>query len=487
MMPQFRNQIWGNILQPKGLFCSIGGAEYGWEQLKDFVSFHFEGFKHSNNKRIGIVIRNDFETYAAIVTCWMSGKGYVPLQPKYPNQRLWDIIESSGIQEVYDSKASEFSHLYSLKSVEKQNSAFEFKETLDSVNVQDDAYVLFTSGTTGKPKGVPISWGNLQSFLDGFFELGYELNSTDRFLQMFELTFDLSVMSFTVPSVLGGSFHTLDQTLIKPLALYDTLESQNISFALMVPSAVEMLAPYADDIELPHLKVTQFCGEAFRVNQFSVWKKCVPQSQIDNVYGPTEATIYCSRYTAHHPKNDIDLLHQNGVICIGEPMKKVKFMINEDQELCLGGSQTTLGYLNATPEQASRFFESQDGIWYYKSGDIGVEQEGMYFCHGRMDDQVKIQGYRVELSELEFAGSQVFMNCTCKAAAIAQDTGSELHLFVLDADAQYGNTSIEEKRKMLNNLLPEYMSVKEIHLKAEFPLNDNGKIDKKKLIASLNN
>ncbi len=343
-MAQFRNQIWNNILQPQGLFCSIGGVDYSWKQLQEFVAHHIENFQRQPNSRLGVVIRNDFETYAAIITCWMSGKGYVPLQPNYPNQRLSDIIESSQIEQVYDSHGGNLGENFQLVSIKKQLVESHLNGSLTLVNDSSDAYVLFTSGTTGKPKGVPISWRNLQSFLDGFFELSYMLDSSDRFLQMFELTFDLSVMSFTVPALLGGSFHTLNQSLIKPLALYDTLESQDISFALMVPSAVEMLAPYADDIELPHLKVTQFCGEAFRINQLAVWKSCVPHCQIDNVYGPTEATIYCSRYTAHHPTIDRELLHQNGVVCIGEPMKTVQFIINEDQELCLGGLQTTRGY-----------------------------------------------------------------------------------------------------------------------------------------------
>lgn len=483
-MAQFRNQIWANIIKPNGLFCSIAGIEYQWLDLNQFAENHLLSFKEEENSLIGVVIRNDFETYAALLLCWMSGKGYVPIQPNYPNQRIKDILETSEITSVFDSKDAVFAAEYGLKHINSYVQPTPLSSEISSVSLDSNAYVLFTSGTTGKPKGVPISWRNLQAFIDGFFELGYSLGRSDRFLQMFELTFDLSVMSFSIPSIIGASFHALDPSMIKPLALYDALDSQNISFALMVPSAVEMLAPYADDIELPHLKVTQFCGEAFRLNQFNIWKNCVPHSQIDNVYGPTEATIYCSRYTAHHPNENIKLLHQNGVVCIGIPMKTVKFHIDDNQELCLGGHQTTHGYLNATPEQTEKFFHLDD-VYFYKSGDIAVFEGNNYFCHGRMDDQVKIQGYRIELSELEFAGSKVFENCTCKAVALSQDSGSELHLFVLNTEGNFHENESETYRKSLNALLPDYMAVKAIHLKSNFPLNDNGKIDKKQLIKSI--
>ncbi len=450
-------------------WCFIHGKHHSYADLSVFIGAHQSEISQSA-KPIGVVIRNDFETYAALITCWISGKAYVPLNPEYPKERLKDIIEASNIQQIFDSKGTgliAFPELLLVKKHPTPNSDWK----LFTPQSSDWAYILFTSGTTGKPKGVPIGFGNLEAFFDGFFALGYDLNSQDRFLNMFELSFDLSVMSFGVPSILGASFYVPQQNLVKPLALYDALESNDITFALMVPSVVEMLAPYADELDLPHLKVSQFCGEALKLSQLKVWKQACPQTQIDNVYGPTEATIYCTRYTV--PKDLDECLHKNGIVCIGTAMKHVSLWMDPNFELCLGGLQTTEGYLQATADQKSKFFEMNQ-TWFYKSGDIASYSEGYFYCHGRSDDQIKIQGYRVELSEIEFAGNKAFPDVLNKCLALQTEMGWELHL-VFDTDQTLPPI------QQINAFLPDYMHIKQVHASHPFPLNDNGKIDKKQL------
>ena len=455
------------------IWCCIEGDSFTYNDLSQYIQ-RFQYPISTSNTPIGVVLRHNFDTYAALITCWLSGKAYVPLNPDYPIQRLNDIIEASELTWVIDSHNIGIPQIDRIELV-KSMAPESFRWKFFTPQTTDNAYILFTSGTTGKPKGVPISFGNLQAFFDGFFDLGYDLNETDKFLQMFELTFDLSVMSFGIPSLLGASFHVPSQKLVKPLALYDTLESQEISFALMVPSAVEMLTPYADELELPHLKVSQFCGEALKISQVLVWANACPRTQIDNVYGPTEATIYCTRYTV--PANIDTCLHNNGIVCIGNAMKTVSLWIDENHELCLGGSQTTQGYLHANQEQRSKFFD-KDGIWFYKSGDIASYEEGNFFCHGRSDDQIKIQGYRVELAEIEFAGSKALPNIQNRCLAIETPTGWELNLVF---DIKTLSLSPAE----VNANLPDYMHVKAVHAIHPFPLNANGKVDKNQLLTRI--
>lgn len=533
------NSLYHTELDPNRICCSIQGKSYSYEEFSFQVRLHSNRlieFRKSNfpnvlnssnnlennepfvtnniqrtparNPRIGVIIEDQFDTYCYIVACLIQGCAFVPIQPSYPKSRLEDILEmaeldawfgphntpvigntslfhlnsadltsslssSNGVLISNDVLSSEASTQSLLNS--NVHSEYPWENLLIDfpINFDNTAYILFTSGTTGKPKGVPISYSNLQHFYEGFWSLGYSLSASDRFLQMFELTFDLSVSSFLIPLCLGASFHTLDKSIIKPLALYDVLESQQISFALMVPSAVEMLAPYSDDIELPELKYTQFCGEALKLNQLNTWSACCPNSQIDNVYGPTEATIYCTRYTAYplsHPPKQ-----KNGIVCIGQPMKHVSLKLSESNELMLGGLQTTSGYLHSTDEQKAKF---QQG--YYLSGDL-AEFDGVdYYCLGRLDDQVKVQGYRIELSELEFAASRIRENVRFKAVAIVSESNTRLHLFCVSE--KLNSLELPSFESQLKDQLPWYMVPHQIHEIPDFPLNVNGKIDKKQLI-----
>ena len=469
---EFLSEIHAKIYNhTSSVWCKIENKEYTYGDLESFIQWYTPAIDQTSGP-IGLVLRDNFETYASIVACWMCGRPYVPIQPSYPESRITDIVELSEIKYYLDSH-SDALHIDGLQCIEP----WEEPKVIESPSVDehDLAYILFTSGTTGKPKGVPISFGNLQAFIEGFFDLGYELDSNDKFLQMFELTFDLSVMSFCIPTMLGASFYPPSKNLIKPLALYDTLESEDISFALMVPSAIDMLSPYADEMELPHLRVSQFCGEALKIQQISIWKEACNSTQIDNVYGPTEATIYCTRYTV--PPKIEDCKHHNGIVCIGEPMKHVRLDLGDDMELYLGGKQTTTGYVKANPSQKEAFFEHNE-IWFYKSGDIGLREGKEYYCLGRKDEQVKIQGYRVELAEIEFAAGKVFPLNKHKCLAIQTTAGWELHLV---SEGVKTDAEITE----INSHLPWYMHIKQAHSLSEFPLNANGKVDKKQIIQQL--
>lgn len=476
----FIQKIWTNLNSSNQIATIIEGKTYYYFDLKSIVEKQIGLLKTIDSPRIGIFIDDSIEMYSTILACWFLNKAYVPVNPEYPINRIKEIIETADLDTFYANDSIQFPELENLITFLKYSSnqiGLELEFT-PSINLEKEAYVLFTSGTSGRPKGVPISHNNLQSFFEGFFDLGYSLSAQDRFLQMFDLTFDLSVMSFAVPLVLGASFYPLEKKMIKPLALYNSLSNYNITFALLVPSVVNMLEPYKEDIDLNHLKYTQFCGEAFKNHQLKIWKICAPKSQIDNVYGPTEATIYCSRYTCYPTSND-EVLHHNGVVCIGKEMKRSIFFVDDDGVLNLGGDQVSVGYLKADKEQKKKF-HLKNGTFYFKSGDLGIDANGIFYCQGREDDQVKIQGFRVELSEIEHAYSRLYPNGKSVAVASQEKEGTTIYLFIQ-------NTSDEEtvQNFILNDLnkeIPSYMLPKKLFFVKDFPLNSNGKIDKKSLL-----
>ena len=473
----FRELIATNIHNNlDALCCTISGEPYTYNDLNQFLEIHCQSFDNISNSRIGIIIRNDFNTYAAIISSILNGVTFVPINPNYPEQRITDIIKASEINTCYDSFNSFRFEDVNLLNGNEKNEIWRLK----TIDYSRFCYILFTSGTTGKPKGVPISYSNINAFLIGFQNLGYNVTSEDRFLQMFELTFDLSVVSYIAPLMYGASFHTLDTSMVKPLALYDALDSQKITIALMVPSAIDMLMPYAEDIELPHLRLTQFCGEALKKRQVELWNNCIPNTQIDNVYGPTEATIYCTRYTI--PQNN-GILHHNGIVCIGKAMSETVLEISVEGELCLGGGQVSPGYLHATDEQKSKFY-LKNNIHFYYSGDNASIDNNLFYCHGRIDDQVKIQGFRVELAELEFACNSIFPTLENTAIAVDGNNGTELHLFV---KTHYNENTQSKLQHNIKQLLPWYMVPHKIHWVDNFPLNVNGKIDKNKLKQQVSN
>jgi D-alanine--poly(phosphoribitol) ligase subunit 1 len=477
------------------LACTIEEQGYSYQSFAAKVAGIQSKVQRTGSMNIGIVTQNSMETYAAIIACWLTGKAYIPINPGYPVERIKDILQTAEISTLFYAQEDE-----QVNSLQAALGDIGFVETASLYGQEcfntfpagdKTAYILFTSGTTGRPKGVPITFGNLQSFLDGFDALGYEIGKADRFLQMFELTFDLSIVSFTRPLMDGASFHTLPSGMIKTLALYQVLEEHEITMSLMVPSAIGLLMPYMDDIHLPKLRYSQFCGEALKADVLQRWSHCVPNARIDNVYGPTEATIYCTALQAKKPMEQ----QHNGIVGIGAPMKEVEICILDEQnqtietadqtgELCLHGKQVTAGYLqNETQNQVA--FVNMDGRQFYRTGDLVFKgQDGLLYYVGRKDDQVKIQGYRVELGEIESAASKLAPNNPAVAVGYTQEDGQwHLALFVQD-----NPVAENEMMQALKNTLPAYMLPKRIYTIDQFPLNQNGKTDRKalRLIAQQN-
>jgi amino acid adenylation domain-containing protein len=442
-------------------------------------------------RNIGLVANDDIETYASIIATWLEGYSYVPIHPKHPVDRGLEIIEQAGIDLIIDSSDNPiFSATHIIQSRNLSYKALNLNPR--QVNEDATAYVLFTSGSTGKPKGVPITRGNVGSFMKAFWEVGFQIDEKDRCLQCFDLTFDVSVQSFLVPLSKGACTYTIPHDQIKPSYAYGLLEEQRLTFGAMAPSMIRFLKPYFDEIELPDFRYNILTAEASPLNLVEEWSRCIPNADIYDFYGPTEATIYCTCYKYFRDGANKQL---NGMLSIGKPLNGVIAIIadeeknilplNQKGELCIAGEQITPGYWN-NPEknQTSFFYKKLDGWFYrfYKTGDLCYsDEEGDIMYSGRMDYQVKIQGYRIELGEIEHHSREYLKGRNVVAVPFENNSGNtEIALFL-----EGKSSEISDLLEYLKSKMPYYMIPSKIIKKEEFPLNANGKTDRNLLKKSI--
>lgn len=465
------------------------GTFYTYSQLAQRVYTIAAWLQQQNPQRkpVGIIAADEFDTYASLCGILMSGAPYVPILPDYPKDRSQSIIEQAGIEIILSpipANLLENTTAPTNRIVETNSlPVFGGEFILPEISNNDKAYILFTSGSTGKPKGVPLTHGNLSSFMDAFFALGYDITNNDRFLQMFDLTFDLSVMSYLAPLLKGACVYPVPAEGMKYMSIYTLLEEQEITFSLMVPSMLSYLRNYFEDIDLPKLRHSLFCGEALYADIVAEWQQCVPNALIQNVYGPTEATIFCLTYDCVG-----EIKQYNGMVCIGKPMKNVgTLVVNENNtpvkdgdkgELCLSGGQVTPGYIN-NPEKNAEAFFTHNGERYYRTGDIVyADADGDYMYCGRADYQVKVKGgFRVELNEVE-AHARHYTQLS-GVAAVAPVNAMGIAQIYLYLEGFNGDTT--EVHAYLKTQMPDYMLPEQIVSIELLPLNNNGKVDRKAL------
>jgi len=443
----------------------IDGSYYTYRQLAERVSAIRMEIRswQSTEPVVALAFHDDLNTYASIFALWMEGKAYVPLHPNWPNERNESILQQIGCSHILESCNAPYQG-----------------DLLDDWTVTSDddlAYVLFTSGSTGKPKGVPLTRGNLASFVSAFWDMGYELSEQDRCLQCFDLTFDLSVMSYLVPILRGACVYTVPFDAVKYLAICGLMEEHQLTFALMTPSTIQYLRPYMDELNFPAMRYSLFCGEALPLETTDMWAKCLPNAVIDNVYGPTEDTIFCTYY--RYKRGAGNKAH-NGVLSIGKSMTSGQVAIF-DGELCLAGKQLTPGYWQNPEKNAEAFFE-KDGIRWYRTGDLcTMDDDGDLMFVGRKDSQVKIQGFRIELGEIEHHARQYYKDCNLLVMAYDNSEGTTSLAMFIELPEEENSAFVEYlKSKMPNYMIPG----KFIYLE-KFPVNSSNKIDRSKLKSML--
>lgn len=438
---------------------------------------------HKTFQSIGVYCNDDAITYASSIAIGLYGAAYVPLNNKFPVARNKNIVRQCELELILSSVANE--------NLEEMKGAAEIVITADNkknnkvvrpdfqkVN-QPYSCILFTSGTTGEPKGVPLTHSNINYFFD--FQLrNYDFNKEDKFLQVYELTFDVSIFSFLMPLLVGGCCYPVPDKGVKFTTIIQMLKQHRITVVSMVPTILSYIKNYIAEIHLPDLRYSIFSGDALYHHLAVQWAKAMPNGIIENFYGPTETTIVCLHYPFDELKSAKESV--NGIVPLGKPFDGVETMIVDEEnniaekgELCFTGTQIISHYLHNINGQ--KFIEKDNKRWY-KTGDVVLRNSNGNLCFlGRSDSQVKINGFRIELSEIEFAIDSLVNK---KTIVLNRRDGNNINSLLAFIETKELNES--KLKEQLSALLPNYMIPQEIIPVEKFPLNINEKVDRNELL-----
>jgi D-alanine--poly(phosphoribitol) ligase subunit 1 len=501
---------------PGNLALSVGDAQFTYSQLRERVQPVAQWLRrHSNSSapRVGILASRSPETYLGILaTCWAGGT-YIPFSPKYPEERLLQhlerisldalIVDSSALPLLTDrvlahgpkntlhpgAAASSERHLENgSKIIISGRDALPIFDSSDQpveVPPQHTAYIIFTSGTTGIPKGVMIPASAVAHFIEAM-QSQYAIQPTDRMTGITEITFDISVFDLFVTWKYGAALLVVPSTQM--MAPSSFIQRHRPTIVFTVPSIaasmqrMKLLAPNS----MTSLRYSFFAGEPLPVASATMWKAAAPNSVVDNLFGPTEATVVCIGQRFHGPENATP---KRGVVAIGTPFPGMEAAIadaslellpeNQNGELLLGGPQLSSGYYGDAELSAKRFPTIAGKRWY-RTGDLAYRDSNGVFHHlGRIDNQVKVLGLRVELEEIEAHLREIYETDSVAAIAwpVEHGSASGIVAFVcgrIGADDPALKTQIKKR-------LPSYMVPSSIHHIESIPLNANGKINRKEL------
>ena len=432
--------------------------------------------------RIGILSRRNVQTYAAILGT-PAGRGtYVPIDPRLPAQVLARICAAAMLDAaVVDESSPVLPNLALLDA-----SLEEPFGTPQSLPVDHPCYLLFTSGTTGQPKGVVVSAGAVAAFIAAIGSL-YDFGPQDRFGQYVETTFDISLFELFGAWCSGASLHVVPDGLRAAPDRF--IVQRSLTVWASTPSLIAALerAGRMAERSFPSLRVAFFCGEALQTRQARLWQRAAPACAVDNHYGPTEATVACSRYRV--PRELTPGVDDPGTVSIGVPYPGMVFGIVSEEatflapgevgQLAISGPQVALGYLS--PETPPRFRELIHprlgrSRWYLTGDKARQAADGNYHFLGRLNFQVKVLGHLVELEEVEAALRGAGLG-TFAAAVPWPREGAQAHGLV----AFVGVPPPPDWRARLSARLPEWMVPSRLIPLSNPPLTSHGKLDRRAL------
>ncbi|WGV25101.1 non-ribosomal peptide synthetase [Halotia branconii] len=455
------------------------------DQLADYL---IHNYQIHPDTLIGISVERSLQMIIGVLGILKAGGAYLPIDPNYPPERIRFMLEDSGVSilltqsflldKLHLNNLDKPCHVIYLDNASSIKTKVQ-RNIIPKITPDNLAYVIYTSGSTGRPKGVMIEHQAIVNLALAWAEK-FQVKSESRLLQFGSFSFDLSIGEIATALSTGACLYLGNQdTLLPSQSLVNFLIQHKITHSFLSPSALSVL-PKASFTDLQCITVG---GEACTAELVS---QCGIEQHLYNCYGPTESTVNAAIY----------LCQPNGKKPpIGQPISNLRIYILDANnqplppgipgELCIAGVGLARGYLNRPEITAEKFIEidlcgKTERI--YRTGDLAKWcTDGNLEYLGRIDEQVKLRGFRIEIGEIT---SLLLQHPLVKEAVVIlynADSNHRLIAYIIEAGKSV-NLAVEVK-EYLKNSLPNYMIPSQIMVLNRFPLTANGKLDKKALPA----
>jgi D-alanine--poly(phosphoribitol) ligase subunit 1 len=438
------------------------------------------------DKRVPVAIlgHKEPEMLVTFLAAVKTGRPYVPIDKSIPTARVERVMEISeaGVlltpEKVAAVAANEAPYGSSRRVAEN-----------------DPFYILFTSGSTGEPKGVVITLANLNHYLAWMTgEHSFE-PAAETFLNHAPFTFDLSVHDIYLSLSTGGTLFSLTKESASDLKrMFELLKTSGITQWMTTPSFAQMcmIEKRFNQEMLPGLHRFFFCGEVLAHETAVQLLERFPTARVFNTYGPTEATVAVTSVEI-----TAEILAEWNPLPIGKVMPGTRILIRgedgrevppgERGEIVIAGPNVSPGYL-FRPDLTEKAFASFEDTRSYRTGDWGRDRNGMVFCEGRMDNQIKLHGHRIELGDME--SNLRALDAVADAVVLPVKKGERIDgvaAFIVLSGPKSGSDFEQAAalKKQLGERVPPYMIPRKFVFLENFPMNANGKADRKKLAETL--